>query len=76
MPIAIRGPHSMRQQVIKLATLIVFLANAALSQAQMEMPKPAPELKKLDFLAGTWTMDGDSKPGPMGPGGQNDDDRA
>jgi len=46
----------------------ILLAAAAL--AQMEMPKPAPELKKLDLLAGTWTLDFDMKPGPMGPGGK------
>jgi uncharacterized protein DUF1579 len=44
------------------------LAGAAL--AQMEMPKPAPELKKLDMFAGTWTLDGDMKPSAMGPGGK------
>ncbi|MGA8432739.1 MAG: DUF1579 family protein [Candidatus Sulfotelmatobacter sp.] len=43
-------------------------ATAAL--AQMEAPKPGPELKKLDVLTGSWTMDGDMKPGPMGPGGK------
>jgi len=47
---------------------IVFIASAAF--AQMEMPKPAPELKKLNFLVGHWTSQGDVKPGPMGPGGQ------
>src|ERR1700741_2966968 len=47
---------------------IVFLATAAV--AQMEMPKPAPELKKLDFLVGKWASDADMKPGPMGPGGK------
>jgi Protein of unknown function (DUF1579) len=46
---------------------IVFLASAAL--AQMETPKPAPELKKLDYFAGNWTSVGDVKPGPMGKGG-------
>src|SRR5579863_13428 len=45
-----------------------FLAATAL--AQMEMPRPGPELKKLDALAGNWTLDGDMKPGPMGPGGK------
>jgi len=40
------------------------------AQAQMEASKPGPELKKLDYLSGTWTMEGDTKPGPMGPGGK------
>jgi hypothetical protein len=46
----------------------LFLALAAV--AQMEVPKPGPEHKKLDVLAGSWTLDGDMKPSPMGPGGK------
>lgn len=46
----------------------LMLAVAAL--AQMEMPKPGPEHKKLDMLAGSWTLEGDVKPNPMGPGGK------
>src|SRR5262245_22034621 len=46
------------------------LALSAAALAQMEMPKPAPELKKLDMFAGTWKLDGDIEPGPMGPGGK------
>jgi hypothetical protein len=36
----------------------------------MQTPKPGPELKKFDYFIGSWTMDGDVKPGPMGPGGK------
>jgi len=36
----------------------------------MEIPKPAPELKKLDYFTGSWILDGEIKPGPMGPGGK------
>jgi hypothetical protein len=36
----------------------------------MQMPKPAPELKKVDYSAGTWIWEGDMRPGPMGPGGK------
>jgi Protein of unknown function (DUF1579) len=35
-----------------------------------QMPSPAPELKKLDFLVGTWNDQGDMKASPMGPGGK------
>src|SRR5438445_9810814 len=52
----------------KILAAWLVLASAAL--AQMEMPKPGPEHKKLDMFAGTWTLDGDLKPGPMGPGGK------
>ncbi len=42
---------------------------AAAATAQMQPPKPAPELKKLDVFVGSWTLDGTMKPGTMGPGG-------
>jgi hypothetical protein len=50
------------------ALLLIFTALAA--SAQMPMLKPGPEQKKLDYYVGTWTMDGDMKSGPMGPGGK------
>jgi len=37
--------------------------------AQMEMPKPGPEHKKLDVMSGSWTLQGDVKESPMGPAG-------
>ena len=43
------------------------LAGAALAQ----MPQPGPEHKKLDVFVGSWTLDGDVKPGgDMGAGGK------
>jgi hypothetical protein len=47
-----------------------WLVLTAAALAQMEMPKPGAELKKLDMFAGTWTLEGDIKPGAMGPGGK------
>ncbi len=55
---------------ISPAVLLVFLLAAVLAQAQMPTPTPAPELKKLDYFVGTWSTDGDLKPGPMGSGGK------
>ena len=49
---------------------LVWLALATAVLAQMEPPKPGPEHKKLDVLAGSWTLEGDVKPNPMGPGGK------
>lgn len=49
--------------------LAVTLAGVLSAMAQTEPLKPAPELKKLDVFAGTWTLDGNMKPGAMGPGG-------
>ena len=53
-----------------LACVMLLTVVALSSPAQMPMPKPAPELSKLDYLAGNWTTEGDVKPGPMGPGGK------
>jgi Protein of unknown function (DUF1579) len=53
--------------LICMALLVGIVLSA---QAPMETPKPAPELKKLDYFVGTWTAEGEIKPGPMGPGGK------
>jgi hypothetical protein len=50
--------------------LAVGLVLMAAGLAQEKMPTPAPEHKKLDMFAGSWTLDGDIKPGPMGAGGK------
>jgi len=52
-----------------LALFIATLLFTATAPAQMNMPKPGPEHKKLDYFTGNWTCDCDLKPGPMGPGG-------
>jgi hypothetical protein len=49
-----------------LTAVLVFAAAAV---AQMQPPKPGPEVKKLDVFVGTWILDGNMKPGMMGPGG-------
>ena len=55
---------------ISLPLFIAALLTTAIASAQMAMPKPGPEHKKLDYFIGNWTCDADSKPGPMGPGGK------
>ncbi len=45
------------------------LGLAGVGMAQTAPPKPAPELKKLDVFVGSWTLEGNMKPGMMGPGG-------
>src|ERR1700730_2249493 len=55
---------------ISTVVLLALLFATVLAEAQMPMPTPAPELKKLDYFVGSWSMDGDLKPGPMGPGGK------
>src|ERR1700733_15346582 len=63
----LRGRHKMKNVGM---ILLAWMALGAAALAQMELPKPGPEHKKLDMFAGLWTLDGDMKPGPMGPGGK------
>jgi hypothetical protein len=60
-------PRTSRSFACLLAIIFVGVVAAT---AQMPMPKPAPELAKLDYLAGTWTSAADLKPSPFGPGGK------
>jgi hypothetical protein len=50
--------------------LTACLLISAPALAQMDMPKPGPEHKKLDMFVGSWALDGDMKASPMGPGGK------
>jgi hypothetical protein len=56
----------MKRAAMILATA---LAMSAAAMAQAGPPKPGPELRKLDAFVGTWVLDGNMKPGAMGPGG-------
>ena len=53
-----------------LVCSIILAATAVSVSAQMGPPAPAPELKKLDFMAGNWTSEGTMNPGPGMPGGK------
>lgn len=57
------------QRIILSSALIVAVAGVAAAQAP-EVPKPGPEHKKLEYFVGKWTVDGDMKPNPFGPGGK------
>jgi hypothetical protein len=35
-----------------------------------QAPKPGPENERLGYFVGKWKVDGEVKPGPMGPGGK------
>jgi hypothetical protein len=59
----------MKTPFTTLTCMTLLLGIALSARAQMEIPKPAPELKKLNYFAGRWTAEGDIKPGPMGSGG-------
>jgi len=60
----------MKTRFTILACMTLLLGIALSARAQMEIPTPAPELKKLDYFAGTWITEGEIKPGPMGTGGK------
>jgi hypothetical protein len=50
----------------------VLVATSALAQDKKppEMPKPAPEMAKLDPFEGSWKCEGTMKESPFGPGGK------
>src|SRR6267154_6908310 len=60
----------MRRVWLLLSPTLFALITAASLCAQMGPPAPAPELKNLDFMAGTWTSEGTMTPGPGMPGGK------
>ena len=58
----------MKRALAVLASILFITIAGAFAQGP---PPPAPELQKLDYFVGNWTMDGDIKPGPMGSGGKS-----
>ncbi len=60
----------MKGRVAVLTCMTLLLGIALSARVQTENPRPTPELKKLEYFAGTWTSEGEIKPGPMGPGGK------
>jgi hypothetical protein len=63
----------MKRRFAFLATCVAIslgaLQLAALGQVP-QPPKPGPEHERLGYVVGTWTIEGEMKPGPMGPGGK------
>ena len=55
---------------MKTAILAACILLTSAAFAQMDLPKPGPEHKKLDMFAGAWTLEGDMKAGPMNPAGK------
>jgi hypothetical protein len=54
----------------KTATIAVgVLVLMAAQGTSQEMPKPAPEMAKIDFFEGNWTCNGKMNASPMGPAG-------
>lgn len=56
-----------------VAFLTVVMSIVAFQPAAAQAPQPAkpgPEHQRLAYFVGTWTSEGEIKPGPMGPGGK------
>lgn len=60
----------MKRVTITLLVILLFSAVFVAAQNPPQMPKPGPEQKNLDYFAGSWTIAGDMKANPMGPGGK------
>jgi len=61
---------SLAGPALSLVALLT-LGGAAIAQGpQAQAPKPTPEHQRLGYFVGTWTTEGEMKPGPMGPGGK------
>jgi Protein of unknown function (DUF1579) len=58
------------KRVLAVLAVAMFLLPVMVRAQAPQMSKPGPELKKLDYFAGTWKVDGDTKPSPYGPGGK------
>jgi Protein of unknown function (DUF1579) len=60
----------MMKRALAVFVVAMFLLPLMVQAQAPQMPKPAPEVKKLDYFMGTWKMDGDTKPSPYGPAGK------
>ena len=55
---------------VAISWIVAIVLCSIAASAQMAPPKPAPELKRLDYFLGTWTLQGDMKPSEFGPAGK------
>jgi hypothetical protein len=58
----------MRALKLLAACAAMSFANTAAGAAQA--PQPGPEHARLGYFVGKWNVEGEAKPGPMGPGGK------
>jgi hypothetical protein len=52
------------------AAVAAIVASSFVFAQPPEMPKPAPEHKRLGYFVGNWTSEGEMKPSEWGPGGK------
>jgi len=57
-----------RTFIVVVGTLVLF--QLVLAQAPPRAPKPGPEHKRMAYFAGNWTVEGEMKASPFGPGGK------
>jgi len=61
----------MRSRIGTLGLVALFAAaSTALAQAPAGPPKPGPEHKRLSYMEGKWTTEGQQKANPFGPAGK------
>lgn len=58
------------KRLVCAAFAALLLISMAAAQNPPAPPKPAPELQRLKFFEGSWSITGTSAPGPWGPGGK------
>ena len=62
-----------RTFIVVVGTLVLF--QLVLAQAPPRAPKPGPEHKRMAYFAGNWTVEGEMKASPFGPGGRSEERR-
>ena len=59
----------MRRQTLAVAVFML-CGGVALPQGPSQKPQPGPEHKKLAYMVGKWSSEGELKPSAFGPGGK------
>jgi hypothetical protein len=57
-------------RVLKLLAACAAMSFASPATAAAQAPQPGPEHARLGYFVGKWNVEGEVKPGPMGPGGK------
>lgn len=58
------------KRLVAAVCFVLVLAGVSPAQDASQMPTPGPEHKKLQYYAGTWSVEYDIKPSPMAPAGK------
>ena len=60
----------MKTRIVLIPIALLAFSVIALAQTPAQAPQPGPEVKRLEYFAGTWTTETEMKAGPMGSGGK------